>query len=873
MDIIIILRRCIFIVFYFASFHLLAQFSEDFSDEDLTHDPTWLGNLQNFQSNESLRLQLNASGAGESYLTTSSEVYSNATWELYFEFKFNPSSQNYSKIYLISDRINLSEPVNGYYVMIGGSSDEISLYNEEMGSVTKLIQGEEGKLDKESISGKIKVSRNTEGKWELWTAIPHGSEYQKEGENTDKRNTNPLYFGIYCQYTSTRSDKIYFDDIKVTGISLIDTISPELISIRPISSNQLEAVFSEPLNPSIISQLENFEIQPEIGNPQRIESKDNNSQLEFHFSTSFVEGQEYVFTAANIEDSARNESPILSLPFLYFVPQHANYRDITINEIMADPSPVVGLPEAEYIEIYNRADKSFDLSGWSISDGSRSGALASGLILPKEYMILCAAPDSVLFSKNGRLNIVSGFPSLNNEGEKLIFRNHLSEVIDEVDYTIDWYKSSLRNDGGHSLEMIDFSNPCSTEDNWSVSEHPDGGTPGTINSIYSSKPDNVGPRLEGVYPTKDSLLLTFNEILDPESVKAGQYLLNDKDLTIETYLIANGLEVLVKLSSPLSTRTAYTIVVNNIKDCNGNFVSKNNNRLGFSLPEKSDSLDVIINEILFNPNSGGADFVEIYNNSAKYLDLKDWNIANIETEKESGKSLIANRKKISEKNYLFAPQEFLVLTTDVADIKKHYPASEENKMLSLTSLPSFPDDEGSAVLINEDNLVVDKFFYQEALHSPIVSKPEGVSLERISFSSPTQNTNNWTSAASTAAFATPGAPNSQSRRLEEFTGTITLNPAVIIPNNDGNHDFTTIQYVFGNQNYIGNVYVYDMNGNKVKTIAENESFSSEGFFSWGGTSDKGEKLRLGVYMILVEVFNLKGKVKVYKEPVAIGTEF
>ncbi|WP_316794918.1 lamin tail domain-containing protein [Pedobacter agri] len=38
--------------------------------------------------------------------------------------------------------------------------------------------------------------------------------------------------------------------------------------------------------------------------------------------------------------------------------------------------------------------------------------------------------------------------------------------------------------------------------------------------------------------------------------------------------------------------------------------------------------DILISEILFNPRTGGADFVEIYNNSNHEIDLKELQLAN-----------------------------------------------------------------------------------------------------------------------------------------------------------------------------------------------------------------------------------------------------
>ncbi len=862
---------CLIVLASILPFGLSAQFSEDFTDEELLNAPTWIGNLEDFVINADLQLQLNAPAAGKSFIVTPSLVHSNASWEFSFRLDFNPSSQNYAKVYLMSDVDNLNNPTNGYFVMIGGSDDDISLYVLENGASTKLIDGEDGKLNSNGTSGKIKVTKDADGNWELLTAITETSTYIKEGEAIDNRNIAASYFGIYCEYTSTRSDKFFFDDINVTGDAFRDTSPPALVSIEATSPSQLLATFSEPIAHG--TQPGSFEIKPAIGHPKNIVFKDDPAQLDLYFETTFTTGAEYLFTAIDIADTAQNVSPVLSLSFQHLIPASALFRDVVINEIMPDPTPIIGLPEAEFIEIYNQSNKSFDLAGWIIGDNTGSGKIRAGYILPGEYIILCGPPDSVSFAKFGKVIPVSGFPSLNNDSDLLHLKNPTNEIIDQLHYTKSWYKSSLRSDGGYSLEMIDPSNPCSSEDNWRASEHHDGGTPGRPNSVQGSKPDNTGPVLLSVYPERDLILLTFNEVLDPKSVENGEYILNNQIIEAEAQLDPAGSVITLALRSLLDEHTTYTIAVKGIKDCNGNFIDIEENSLSFALPVNSDSLDVIINEVLFNPNTGGADFVEIYNNSANYIDLKDWNLANIAIEKESGKPLIANRKIILDHHRLLAPKEFLVLTPDIADIYKNYPRAVESKMIQLGSFPSFPDDAGSVVILNEKNVVIDRFDYQEDFHSPIISESDGVSLERISYDAPTQAPHNWTSAASTAGFATPGRQNSHSRSMTGPNGTISINPKVIVPDNDGFQDFTTIQYVFPNKSYIGNVYVFDIEGNKVSTIAENQSFAAEGFFSWAGTNEKGDRLRLGIYMIFVEVFDFDGSIEVYKEAVAIGSKF
>src|SRR5690606_32885285 len=107
------------------------------------------------------QLQLNATSAGISYISTPSQSINNAQWEIYLEMDFNPSSSNYARIYLVSDEQDLSSALNGYFVMVGGTQDEISLYKQKGNSFFKLIDGEDKRLDQASIQAKIIDRKST----------------------------------------------------------------------------------------------------------------------------------------------------------------------------------------------------------------------------------------------------------------------------------------------------------------------------------------------------------------------------------------------------------------------------------------------------------------------------------------------------------------------------------------------------------------------------------------------------------------------------------------------------------------------------------------------------------------------------------------
>ncbi|MCK4678937.1 MAG: lamin tail domain-containing protein, partial [Bacteroidales bacterium] len=108
----------------------LSQIEDDFSDGDLTNNPAWLGDISSFIINSDKQLQLNAEDAGSRTLIIPSSISDSMEWLFWIRLAFNPSSNNYARVYLASDEADLSGPLNGYYLQFGesGSGDAIELF-------------------------------------------------------------------------------------------------------------------------------------------------------------------------------------------------------------------------------------------------------------------------------------------------------------------------------------------------------------------------------------------------------------------------------------------------------------------------------------------------------------------------------------------------------------------------------------------------------------------------------------------------------------------------------------------------------------------------------------------------------------------------
>jgi hypothetical protein len=549
--------------------------------------------------------------------------------------------------------------------------------------------------------------------------------------------------------------------------------------------------------------------------------------------------------------------------------QIANRFDIIIDELMADPTPQVNLPNNEWIELRNTSTAAINLSGWRIGDATgQSGAMPSYNLLPDSFVIVCTSSAVAALSVYGSTIAVTNFPSLDNTGDILFLRSPQNKIIHAVNYTDAWYQNELKKDGGWTLEMMDTKNPCSGFTNWKASNDVRGGTPGKKNSLDASNPDVLAPQLLKAFATDSvNITLIFDEPLDSlKAATTSNYVISDGIGTPQSAIAISPTfeKVSLKLNTALSRNKIYTITTSAITDCAGNRVTtKNTARVGIS--EIADSLNIIINEILFNPKSSGTDYVEIYNRSNKIIDLKQTYIAN-----RNSSSAISSIKQISADNFLLFPQDFMVITEDPAIIKKDFITKNPDAFVTVTSMPSFNDDKGDVIILNAQGSIIDELQYDEKWHFKLIDNREGVAIERIDYNAATQQQDNWHSAATSVGYGTPTYKNSQYKINDGVQGDITVTPEIVSPDNDGMDDFATINYSFPSPGYIANITIFDAAGRIVRYLQRNALCGITGNFRWDGLGENYQKLPVGIYIIYTEVFNLEGKKKQFKNTIVLA---
>ena len=202
--------------------------------------------------------------------------------------------------------------------------------------------------------------------------------------------------------------------------------------------------------------------------------------------------------------------------------------DIVINEFVCDPSDT----DTEWIELYNNSGRAFDLTGWTIEEGSGAKTSVSGTI---------SAEGSARF-----FVVEKPKGNLNNDGDKMVLRDSAGALIDEIAYG-KYADGDLNN------------NAPAVEDPGSCARLKDGGN--TFNNRYDFRAT--------LKPTKGASNIIIEEAVeDKEEIDSG------------------------------------------------------------TLAQYDFSYDILLTEIFPDPkgDDSKAEFVELYNNGPRDVDLSGWRI-------------------------------------------------------------------------------------------------------------------------------------------------------------------------------------------------------------------------------------------------------
>lgn len=849
-------RKFLALLFTYLSWHLChAQhvlFNENFSGK---YANTFIGDTDLFQINSNACLQLN----GHNFNDTASLWHSfiDSTWQeqtILLELRFSPSTSNAIRWYLAATSHSLNDSNSrAYYIEVGenGNADTWHLKKRVYQQITDLGAGPLGLLAKTQNKFRLRV-RYSNTRWEISIDSNGSRQFEKLVCITDSISFLPFYGGISCIYTSTRSKSFLIDDWYI-GDSLVDYSAPYIQRKSIELPNKIHFLFSECVRKES-AQRQNFLFD---GTPIDSIYRDNSDyrKLNVVMNKKMTEGVHYIFCSSVI-DEAGNSLQGVNIPINV---SQANYGELLISEIMADPSPSIGMPNIEYIELFNRSLDSIPLGGIYLGDSSYLNRLTGDRQLHShEYMIICATNGCSQFPGKNCYNF-NEMPSLNNDGDKIYLLNNDSILLDVVSYDKTYYGDEYKSNGGYSLERTDVNTICSGTKNWHASESAVGGTPGEANSISTSNsPHEKFEVLHGALRNGHCIELFCNEQLQTNTLSAGRLIcaaISDT-LTNPQYSYAAANAIMFNSDQALDSFMVYEVRLEGIRNCFGQTIDAMQ-PIPICFGFEADTGELTINEILFNPRPGDHDFLEIENTGQRGIDLRSLRLS----KRINGECSTFYQPIKSLRN--IAPKEILCFSEDPQLTAANYPTNALHQIVQSVDLCTMNDDSDAIVLLNAHGRIIDEVRYNTTWHNRLLEDVEGVSLERRSAKEPGTSENNWLSGRATDGFATPGLTNAAaySNSSRDTLSAWSLYPKVLTPNGDGIDDQLMLQARIPTEALVVEVKILAENGQLIRSICGPQTISNQSWQIWNGLTEDYRVAPAAIYFVCIRYGELNKKTK------------
>jgi hypothetical protein len=374
-------------------------------------------------------------------------------------------------------------------------------------------------------------------------------------------------------------------------------------------------------------------------------------------------------------------------------------------------------------------------------------------------------------------------------------------------------------------------------------------------------PDKVPPQLLEINVIDSTHIeFIFNENIGLEL--NAENILITPGLSTPIALMTDHHTLHIALKNELTSGTTYLGSAINIPDTAQNLSQLQEITFKYIKISRPARGDVVINEVLFDPNTDDSPFIELYNTSLKYFQCDD---LILEIEKDMVSTAMPQNC-----NHIIAPDSFVVFTNDRVSTLSNYPSHNSEAMREV-NLPTLSRDFGSIVLRSKAGAVIDSVYYDDNFHNSLLDDSRGVSLERISPIFPALGPEDWNSASSQSAWGTPGLPNSQYTQLDSVITAYRIENSFFSPDGDGFEDFLLIRFADDVAGQLATARIYDEFGREVFTLMTNELLGSGSTGKWEGTTDMRDKVPSGIYILLVELLQDTGIVTTHKEAIILAT--
>ncbi len=190
----------------------------------------------------------------------------------------------------------------------------------------------------------------------------------------------------------------------------------------------------------------------------------------------FPKGDYRIYARVGEDEKDFNNQAFMNLKIRGTLP------DLVINEFMYNPD--LNLSQTEWVEFYNRSESPVSIKNWFLGDSTEQNLIIPDEVIvePKGFLIITQDKNkfATTYSEvNCEVIEQESWQSLNNTGDKVILKDSLNLLEDEVSYT------GTDAEKGISWERIDYDVSSANEDNWWRCVDTKGATPGEENSLHT----------------------------------------------------------------------------------------------------------------------------------------------------------------------------------------------------------------------------------------------------------------------------------------------------------------------------------------------------------------------------------------------------
>ena len=671
-------------------------------------------------------ISLNAIGAGNSTAYCQSIKSDTAVWYFNVHLGFSPSANNQIKYFLFSDDTMVSAVKEALYFEIGenGANDGLSLFQMIQSKPVLLTKIGGGSLAANENNFDIVVYRSgADFRVSLVVA-----ETRYDANFTYVSSPSQSFEMLHCRYTSSN----------VRGVSLRKRFQKSINWPSSWWSDYDAKDSSNVLSFHLGFPLCFFDSVQVVAPSDWIRHIDLlSSSLNITLTKALEQNRSYVF---KLGLNGPVGKVVLTLTYISRVTLPGV---LVLNEILFKSGQVDYLAPitGQCLELKNEGARPIDLEGITLCVNDHCHALPDMEIKEGEYLVLTEKVEQELLGRAFQWEDWLRIPS---DQACLSLKNERGYLMDKICFDVADLQKDYRENGGYTIERSEEGSFCSRGLAWCDSFS--GNTLGFENQagVFS---DSL--RLEQVFLTDSNVELSFTQ---PLNLIGSIEILPSLSFQLDSATMFERGLLSIDFQAPLTSGVHYTLRIRNFKT----FCGESIELLEIPFGELSDQADgLILNEIMFDPLDGMAEYLELYNSGEAYIDLSKVYLG----ASEIGEVLSDEIHALATGSNYVAPKSYHVFHSDKWRLQDFDRGVILHQVHPLNTFPSLLNSGMCLQIVSSTGGVSDSLCYETDWHNTL-AETKGVALERMELRREGLSVRSWSSASSKSSGGSPTRENS-----------------------------------------------------------------------------------------------------------------